>query len=119
MRQYHPLTIEKLSGDSPYQNKKRCVIISTGYPCMRAVPGCYLLCQSLLMVIQHPICCYFIVISAASNSSSFGTIPGCILTISIQPHPPLQKVMHLFPEHVVMTTDDVIPGIIDSNTQDG
>ena len=55
----------------------------------------------------------------AAGTSSFTAIPGCILTISIQPHPPLQKVMHLFPEHVVMTTDDVIPGIIDSNTQDG
>ena len=53
------------------------------------------------------------------GTSSFTTIPGCILTISVQPHPPLQKVMHLFPEHIVMTTDDVIPGVIDSNTQDG
>ena len=57
--------------------------------------------------------------STVGTSSSFTAIPGCILTISIQPHPPLQKVMHLFPEHIVMTTDDVIPGVIDSNTQDG
>lgn len=57
-------------------------------------------------------------VSTAANAS-FSTIPGCILTISVQPHPPLQKVIHLFPEHVIMTTDDVIPGIMDSNTQDG
>lgn len=57
-------------------------------------------------------------VSVASNSS-FSSIPGCILTISVQPHLPLQKVMHLFPEHVVMTTDDIIPGVIDTNTQEG
>ena len=57
-------------------------------------------------------------VSAASNPS-FSSIPGCILTITVQPHLPLQKVMHLFPAHVIMTTDDVIPGVIDSNTQDG
>ena len=60
----------------------------------------------------------FCTVSAASNPS-FSSIPGCILTISVQPHLPLQKVIHLFPAHVVMTTDDVIPGVIDSNTQDG
>ena len=51
--------------------------------------------------------------------NSFNTIPGCILTIAVQSHMALQKVVHLFPEHVIMTTDDVIPGIVDSSTQDG
>ena len=72
------------------------------------------------MVTQTYQFCYSRVqIIFAAGNSSFTTIPGCILTISIQPHPPLQKVVHLFPEHVVMSTDDVIPGLIDSNTQDG
>ena len=53
------------------------------------------------------------------GSQSFSTIPGCILSIIVEPHPPLQKVVHLFPEYVIMTTDDVIPGVIDTNSQDG
>ncbi|XP_065913175.1 nephrocystin-4-like isoform X2 [Dysidea avara] len=53
-----------------------------------------------------------------AGSQSFSTIPGCILSIIVEPHPPLQKVVHLFHAYVVMTTDDVIPGVIDSSTQD-
>jgi len=54
-----------------------------------------------------------------ASSQSFSTIPGCILSIIVEPHPPLQKVAHLFPEYIVMTIDDVIPGVTDINTQDG
>ena len=87
---------------------------------MKAVPECCLAWLSLLMVIDlcQLLVTAFCMVSAASNPS-FSSIPGCILTISVQPHLPLQKVKHLFPEHVVMTTDDVIPGVIDTNTQDG
>lgn len=118
--QSHPLTIKKLLGKAAYSHQQCFMVSIYRLPVYEGSPRILFGLPDLFNgnIYTYQFLVTGCVVSTA-GSSSFSAIPGCILTISVQSHPLLQKVTHLFPEHVVMTTDDVIPGIIDSNTQDG
>lgn len=67
----------------------------------------------VMIIIAMP---YFVSIS---DSSSLVPIPGCILTLILDPHPTLARAVHLFPPSVLVTLDDVIPGIVPTVIHEG
>ena len=56
-------------------------------------------------------CTHFTFVLALLLTDQLTAIQGCYITYSIRTHQQLQKAMHLFPENVVMGTNDVIPGL--------
>ena len=46
-------------------------------------------------------------------------VPGCILSCSLRPHPTLAKASHLIPPKVIISYDDIIPGLIPTNVPEG
>ena len=59
--------------------------------------------------------------SFSHSPADGGLVPvaGCILSISLTPHPVLSRAVHLFPQHVLITFDDIIPGTIHTSIPEG
>lgn len=46
-------------------------------------------------------------------------IPGCILTVCLEPHPTLARAAHLLPPATLISLDDIIPGLIPTTVNEG
>ena len=53
------------------------------------------------------------------DSKNMVPIPGCILTCSLQPHPTLTKASHLFPGNMLVSYNDIIPGLVPTKVPEG
>ena len=54
-----------------------------------------------------------------ADSKVLVSIPGCILSCSLRAHPTLAKASHLIPPKVVISYDDIIPGLLPTNVPEG
>ena len=70
--------------------------------------------QSLLIIIVPSFLKIF-----CPDSKDLVPIPGCILTCNLHHHPILSKASHLIPANVLVSFDDVIPGLIPTRVQEG
>ncbi len=53
------------------------------------------------------------------DSSALVPIPGCILTVSLEPHPTLARATHLLPPCTLFSLDDIIPGLLPTKLNEG
>lgn len=51
--------------------------------------------------------------------SSLAPIPGCILSVYVEPHPTLARAIHLLPPSTLISLDDVIPGLVPTDLLEG
>lgn len=53
------------------------------------------------------------------ETSSLIPIPGCILTVDMEPHPTLARAAHLLPPCTLIFIDDIVPGLLQTKAIEG
>ena len=53
------------------------------------------------------------------DHSALVPIPGCILTVSLHPHPTLARASHILPPCILFTVDDIVPGLLPTRLHEG
>ncbi len=67
----------------------------------------------------HIVIAHFLWMLSCVEGSSLIPIPGCILTVCVEPHPTLARAVHLLPPSTLISLDDVIPGLVPTKLLEG
>ena len=56
---------------------------------------------------------------AVTDGSYLTSVPGCILSLSLSPHPSIARASHMIPPLLLVSPTDVIPGLVHSSSSEG
>lgn len=67
----------------------------------------------LIVTLYTALCLVF---SSTHHTELLRIIEGAHLVFNVKPHPALAPIMHLFPENILVSGDEDIPGLVPSPT---